>query len=400
MYEETSRTSHRRESYKQFVLQFADTLRELSPPSAQFAHDRFYESDYVRKVEIIDGSVRVFDLQVETHACLFANGILAHNCGIIDDPTKNAQEALSEVIQERNRDWYDSVFLTRLQEHSGQVIIGTPWSANDLLAHIRRQSVDKPNFRLLSFPALNYPDEIGYRDDLPHGALVPKLHSETQLREIKSHMGEMWWAALYQQTPLADAGAIFKKQYVQYYRQADLPKQWKRIIISVDATFKDHKKADYVCVGAWGQAVDDSTYLLDWRREKLAFTATATAIIDLKNKYPRASRIYIEDAANGPALIDMLSKKITGIEAVPPLGSKEARWHAVSWVWENRLVWLPDPTEKLGIAPVVSEITSVPDSLTGHDDAADMMAIALHQLHLRSPIAAMITKEILDRARG
>lgn len=318
--------------------------------------------------------------------------------GIIDDVIKNAVEALSEQIQERNRDWYDSVFVTRLQEHSGQLIIGTPWSNADLLAHIRKQRGNDPNFKHISFPALNYPDEIGYRDDLPHGALVPQLHSESQLREFKSHMGEMWWSALYQQRPMAEVGAIFKKQYVQYYKRADLPKTWKRLVISVDATFKDHKKSDYVAVGVWGQAVDDATYLLDWRREKLAFTATAGAIVDLRNKYPRASRIYIEDAANGPALIDMLSKKITGIEAVPPLGSKEARAHAVSWVWENRMVWLPSPEEQPGIVPVVAEITSFPD--VQNDDCVDMMTIALHQLHLRSPIASLITKEILDRARG
>ena len=319
--------------------------------------------------------------------------------GIIDDAVKNQDEALSETIQERNRDWYDSVFSTRLQQTSGQVIIGTPWSSHDLLAHIRRLHGSDPRFKLLSFPALNYPDEIGYRADLPQGALVPRLHSEEKLREMKKYMAEAWWSAMFQQMPLSEFGAIFKKQYTQHYRQADLAAlKWKRIVMSVDATFKDKKSSDYVCVGVWGQTVDDNAYLLDWRREKLAFTATANAIVDLKNKHPRISRIYIEDAANGPALIDMLSKKVTGIEAVPPLGSKEARAHAVSWVWENRQVWLPDPQEKPGIVPLVAEITSFPD--VKNDDAVDMMDIALHQLFLRSPIASLITKEILDRARG
>lgn len=318
--------------------------------------------------------------------------------GIIDDAVKNAEQALSDNIQERNRDWYDSVFSTRLQQVSGQLIIGTPWSINDLIAYIRKLHGSDKNFKLLSFPALNYPDEIGYRPDLPQGALVPRLHSEEKLREMKKYMADFWWSAMYQQSPMSEHGAIFKKQYTQYYRRAELPKQWKRTVISVDATFKDLKSSDYVCVGVWGHSLDDKAYLLDWRREKLGFTATANAIIDLKNKYPHAARIYIEDAANGPALIDMLSKKIVGIEAIPPLGSKEARAHAVSWVWENGQVMLPHPDERPGIVPVVAEITSFPD--VQNDDAVDMMDIALHQMFLRSPIAALITQEILDRARG
>lgn len=316
----------------------------------------------------------------------------------IDDSVKNAVEALSDTTQESNEAWFDSVAQTRMQELSGTVLIGTPWSAGDLLARARKKYEGEPNFRLISFPALNYPEEIGYREDLPAGPLVPRLHSEAKLRETKRHISEFWWSAMYQQMPLAEFGAIFKKQYTQYYRQADKPKQFKRMVISVDATFKDLKTSDYVCIGAWGLSVDDKAYLLDWRREKISFTATAKAIIDLKMKHPNANRIYIEDAANGPALIDMLSKKIVGIEGVPPLGSKEARAHAVSWVWENGCVLLPHPDERPGIVPIVAEITSFPDA--PNDDAVDMMDIALYQLFLRSPIAALITQDILRQATG
>jgi predicted phage terminase large subunit-like protein len=393
--EDATCTPYRRESASQFILQFADTVRELPSALSQPAHGRQYESDNVRMVEIIDGPVTVYDLQVEKTANLFANGVLAHNCGIIDDAVKNAQEALSEVTQERNRDWYDSVFLTRLQQRSGQVIIGTPWSANDLLAHIRKLYEGQPNFTLLSFPALNEPDEIGFNPDLPRGALVSSLHDEAKLREIKRSISQMWWAAMYQQTPLADLGAIFPRANVQYYRRADLP-TFQRIVMSCDATFKDGEASDFVAVGVWGKTVDDRVYLLDYRRERLAFMATAQAIADLKRKYPQVSRIYIEKAANGEALIDMLHKHFPAIEGVLPLGSKEARAHAVSWVWAANNVLLPHPDESPGIAQWVAEITSFPD--VKNDDTVDCMTIALQQLCLRSPIAALITRDILNRA--
>lgn len=316
--------------------------------------------------------------------------------GIIDDAVKNSQDALSEVIQERNRDWYDSVFSTRLQQRSGQIIIGTPWSAHDLLAHISCVCANNANFTALSFPALNDSNDVGYNPNLPEGALVPHLHNEDKLKEIKKNIAKLWWAAMYQQSPLADLGAIFPRANVQHYRRADVPLQMQQIIMSVDATFKDGKTSDFVAIGVWGKTPDNRVWLLDYQRKQLGFMSTAQAISDLKAKWPKVGRIYIEEAANGAALIDMLKKHFSTIVGVPPLGSKEARAHAVSWVWSNNLVLLPHPDESPGIVPWVAEITAFPD--VKNDDTVDCMTIALHQLCLRSPIAMLITKDILRDA--
>lgn len=317
---------------------------------------------------------------------------------LIDDPTKDAMQALSPDVQENIKAWYESVILTRLQERSGVVIIGTPWSASDLLAYVRKTLQGDPRFTLLSFPALNLPGETGYRDDLPEGALVPHLHSETKLREMKKHISQFWWAAMFQQTPMAEFGAIFKRDGLRYYRRAELPAQFVQVIIAVDATFKDGQASDYVAAAVWGKSADDRVWLIAKRREKLAFMATATAIIDLKKAHPRVTRAFIEDAANGAALVDMLKKHIPGMVGVPPMGSKEARAHAVSWVWDAGQVMLPHPDEDPSIATWVDEITSFPDTVTGHDDTVDCLTIALHQLCLRSPIAALITNDILRAA--
>lgn len=318
---------------------------------------------------------------------------------LIDDSVKNSQEALSPVVQDAREAWFDSVAQTRMQELSGTILIGTPWSSNDLLARVRRKFQGSSRLRILSFPALNEPSESGFREDLPRGALVPHLHSIEKLQDMKKHISAFWWAAMFQQVPMAEFGAIFSRERVQYYRKADTPAQFVQLVIAVDATFKDGQASDYVFAGVWGKTASDDVYLLDWRREKLAFMATASAIVDLKRKHPRATRTLIEDAANGAALVDMLKKHIPGLIGVPPLGSKEARAHAVSWVWDNGHVYLPHPDERPGIVPVVDEITSFPDTVTGHDDSVDGMTIALHHLCLRSPIASLITNEVLRMAQ-
>lgn len=56
--------------------------------------------------------------------------------GIIDDPFKNMKEARSETIIESVISWYNTVFLTRLSQKSGQLIMATRWTVEDLLGYI------------------------------------------------------------------------------------------------------------------------------------------------------------------------------------------------------------------------------------------------------------------------
>lgn len=316
--------------------------------------------------------------------------------GLLDDGVKNSQDALSTTVQESLINWYMSTWLTRLQQKSGIVVIGTPWSAHDLLARVRAMHEKDPCFKLLRFPAINRPHEIGYDPDLKEGALVPELHSEEKLLEVKSHLSDHWWAAMYQSAPLSEMGAIFSKDGVRYYRRADVPLQFVKVIMSCDASFKEKSTSDFCAVGVWGLTKDGRVYCLDARREKLGFIKTAQAISDLKQAHPRCTRILIEEAANGVALIESLSSRISGVVGVPPKGSKESRWHAISWVFNTGMVYFPHPDDMPSIKPMVAEILAAPDSL--NDDFTDCMALALQDLCMRNPVSSMITNEILNKA--
>lgn len=315
---------------------------------------------------------------------------------LVDDAIKDAVEALSPGNQERLENWFDSVVTTRLQEKSGQVIIGTPWSSNDLLSFVHNKFKDDPNYTRLQFVALNYKDQVGYQPEQPEGPLVPELQSEAKLREVQAHMAVSWWAAMYQQAPLGSLGAIFGAEGVRYYKRTDLPTQLSQTIITCDAAFTGTEHSDYVAIGVWGKSADGRVYCLAARREKLSFTRTALAISELKAAFPRVSKIYIEQAANGAALVDMLGARINGVIGVPPMGSKVARWSAVSWVWANGNVLLPDPSELPEVKAWVAEIVGAPD--TRNDDFVDCMALALQQLCLRDPISSLITNDILRMA--
>ena len=74
--------------------------------------------------------------------------------GLIDDPIKNAQEALSETIKDGIWNWYITTFLTRLSKNSGQIIMATSWATDDLSGRILKINAKAKH---LKFVAVNMP---------------------------------------------------------------------------------------------------------------------------------------------------------------------------------------------------------------------------------------------------
>jgi predicted phage terminase large subunit-like protein len=315
---------------------------------------------------------------------------------IIDDPVKNAQEALSPTVKESVWNWYQTVATTRLSECSGQIIMATSWAEDDLAGRIQSEFADDPRLTVLKFPAINLPSESGYNPELPEGALVPGLKSLSFLLEQKKLLSDYWWSAMYQQTPKPAGGNVFKEIGINYYLPKDLPSKFDKILNSWDCTFKDTDGTDYVVGQVWGK-VGANSYLLGQVRERMSFTKTVSEVVALRNKYPRTREILIEDKANGPAVIDTLKAKVPGIIPIEPDGSKLARAHAVTSYWEAGNVWLPHPSIAPWVKGYVSELTTFPAA--AHDDQVDATTQALRRLYpLFGRLA--ISQSALDKAMG
>lgn len=305
--------------------------------------------------------------------------------GLIDDPVKNQQEALSPTTKEQHWNWYQSVFTTRLSENSGQIIMATSWAEDDLPARICKEFAGNARLTILRFPAINLPGETGYNPDLPEGPLVPRLHSLEKLRETQALLSDYWWCALYQQSPRSIGGNVFKVAGIRYYWPKDLPEKFDRVILSWDMTFKDTKKADFVVGQVWGKK-GANCYLLDQVRERMGFTATKSALVAQAAKWPDARRKLVEDKANGPAVIDSLKSTVSGLIPVEPDGSKVARAHAITAEWEAGNIWLPHPDLSPWIKEFVDEATAFPAS--ANDDQVDAMTQAVRDLMSRGTFAA------------
>lgn len=295
------------------------------------------------------------------------------NLVLIDDPTKNMQEALSETTRAAILDEFYASIITRIAPHGKLIIIMTRWHEDDLFGHV-----------LANFPnatVLNLPCEAEENDPMgrmPGDPLCPEIgKGASWLKDFKSvycsENGLRSWNALYQGHPSINSGNLFLEKNWKYYNPEDLPSIGYRAL-SVDCTFKKSETSDFVAIQDWAKSNNDY-YLIKRTKRRLSFSETLMIIRDYLSRSDYDA-VYIEDKANGSAVIDMLRTEFDNIIAINPEGGKLSRAAAVSYLQETGHVHLPndDPS----IDEFVDEHTKFPGG--AHDDEVDACTQALNRL--------------------
>lgn len=123
--------------------------------------------------------------------------------GIIDDPFKDREEAMSATIRDKVYNWYTDVFSTRLHNDSQQLLIMTRWHQKDLAGQIL--AIDS-NWEVIVFQAIKERDNHG-DPRLIGEALWPEKHSLERLELIRTN-SPTTFNSLYQQEPKASAETL------------------------------------------------------------------------------------------------------------------------------------------------------------------------------------------------
>lgn len=300
---------------------------------------------------------------------------------LIDDPVKDRMSADSPTIRQNIWDWYTSTLYTRLAPGGGVIVIQTRWGTDDLAGRLLEaaRTGEGDQWNTINFPAIAEQDEYwdGKLMRRAGEALHPERYPLEQLMAIKQAIGSRDWAALYQQHPVPDGGAIFKADWLRFWLPKALPQKFSTILTSWDMTFKEGADNDFVVGQVWARAGADM-YLLDQFRERAGFTRTLHAFQAMAKKWPQARRHLVEDKANGPAVIDTLRHVVPGIVPVEPDGSKVARAHAVTTYFEAGNVYLPHPSLFPWVQDYISELTTFPSG--AHDDQCDSTTMAIRDL--------------------
>lgn len=298
---------------------------------------------------------------------------------IMDDVVKDFASAHSLADRDAVWNWWTANSRTRLEPPSLAIVIGTRWHEDDFLGRLLSPEYDgdPDEWEVIKFPAIaEENDVLGRKVGEP---LLSPLISESREEAlerwatIKRAVGSYAWAALYQQRPAPAEGAIFNTSWWQYWEhESELP-LFSKIITSWDCAFKDTKGSDYVVGQRWGVYGPDR-YLLDQVRGRWSFTET----LDQMRKFNKLSghEHFVEDKANGPAVIDTLKQEISGVIPVNPTNSKEARARAVTPQVESGNVYLPRKAWWLN--ELLMELQSFPTGM--HDDQVDALTQALSRL--------------------
>jgi predicted phage terminase large subunit-like protein len=304
--------------------------------------------------------------------------------GIIDDPVKDAAEAQSSIIREGIWDWYHQAFLTRRSPKAIIVLIMTRWHEDDLCGRLLKTEPEL--WSVLRIPAIaeDSNDALGRE---PGERLWPERFSQAHYDEIRTKSPRVF-NALYQQRPSGQEGSGIERSWWRYYTEVQDHSSFERIIQIWDPTFKNVDSSDFVAGGAIGIRGEDM-YLIDAEHARLNAPQTMRAIKAMRARVPSARRILIEDAANGPAIIQMLEHELTGITPVKAVGSKEARLHwgvnSVAAYIEAGHFYLPRRTredEAAAEKPIDPRLCGIAERLVNeaaefpygeHDDLVDMV---------------------------
>lgn len=322
---------------------------------------------------------------------------------IIDDPIKNAEEAMSPTIKEKVWNEWLLTFKPRLQKGGSVVVIMTRWQTDDLAGRLlQRSSFPWEEIRL---PAIAYDIPNGQTDSIGRhngDALCSELHDIKELLGNKHDMGSHRFQALYQQSPTIEGGNIFKRDWIKYYvpdratmlrlklTENDvkiMPRHLNETVTAWDATFKSKDNDDFVAGQTWSRRGAELYLRPGWCHKRLTFTQTLNAIRQQARMYPETGAKLVEDKANGPAILDVLQREIPGIVPVSPgADSKEARAASVSPNFEAGQIYVPHPLWHPEVEDLIEEWCGFPNM--PHDDQVDSMVYAVRRLtaHKSQPI--------------
>lgn len=364
-----------------------DKFIELAP---KLTHGRVKIHDKVQSTEEWETMIldRVSGVYVNSNGGMSAAGLRGvvtgktGNIVVIDDPIKNMQDAMSEVMIEGNIEAFQSTVETRLLGNPGSlcIVMATRWVTNDLIGWLRRHRknfiVGDYNYAALATETNIDKDPLkreigeGVCPEMAKDATWAQVIEQSYLASEGAHV----FNSLFQGEPSNEQGNLFKADdwqdysIKQHWPQASIIngelvstperdaiiRKFDRIYLSIDATFKDSNTADFVAMEVSG-VKQGNTYLRYLVRKQMDLPDTIDKILKICKMFPEIEVIYIEDKANGPGIVSVIKKwrkklnipdrDFPSVVPVEPDGSKYSRAQVASAFQRDGRCYIPREDE-------------------------------------------------------
>ena len=145
---------------------------------------------------------------------------------IIDDPTKNREQAESPAYKERTWEWWQGTARPRINPlpwapYGVCIVMATRWAVDDLPGRLVAHKVSEDSGALLPWYEYKLPAIAGENDPLGRAegeALWPEKYPIVLLDSIRADVGPYNWMSEYQQSPILKQGSLFQRSYFQPIR--------------------------------------------------------------------------------------------------------------------------------------------------------------------------------------
>jgi len=282
---------------------------------------------------------------------------------LIDDPVKNREEAESEVIRKKTKDWYTSTAYTRLMPGGRIIVIQTRWHEDDLAGWLQAEHAHEDWVRL-DLPAINA-DGV---------ALWPEQYDVPALEKIRQAIGPRDWSALYQQRPTPESGDYFKAEWL--IPVDAVPPQGEMNIYGGSDYAVTSNGGDYTVHIVLGLDTEGNPYLMDLWRAQAASDKWVDAFCELVLKWKPIG--WAEETGQiksgvGPFLLrrQLETGAYVAREAFPTRGDKAIRAQSIRGRIAAR--GLRYPRNAPWAADLISEMMSFPVGV--HDDQVDALGL-------------------------
>jgi len=297
--------------------------------------------------------------------------------------------AVAKVLEKANGFWFGTMVTRKAAKAIARILVGQMLHVDDT----PNVAIKKHKWEHLVLPMRAEVDHEYHApcDVRPEGELLCLARNdEESVRELEIELGPSGASAQLQQRPIPPGGQLLKPEY--FARRYDLlpgrlqswlagDGKYPGIVCRIygDMTFKGKPTSDYTVYQCWA-FFEGEPWLIDQVRGQWKFSEAKSELLAFKVRWPMATMVKLEDAANAPAIVDDMRQQIQGLVLAPMQGGCLARTQQCEGHWASQ-PHLPAQAPWMGGSDgFVAEHLSFDGLGTRHDDQVATSSLALLDL--------------------